>query len=150
MNNKACKRIIKDLKLLDKLDIKYDVINKYNIECCIEGPKDTIYENGIWKINIVFPENYPFKSPSIGFIDKIYHPNVDYNSGSICLNVLNEEWQPIYTIQHIIETFIPQLLTYPNSDDPLNIDAAKLYTYNRNQFNREVKMLIFKQNKSFV
>jgi len=150
MSNKACKRIIKDLKLLDKLDIKYDVISKYNIECYVEGPKDTIYENGKWKINIVFPENYPFKSPSIGFIDKIYHPNVDYNSGSICLNVLNEEWQPIYTIQHIIETFIPQLLTYPNSDDPLNLDAAKLYICNRNQFDREVKMLIFKQNKSFV
>ena len=130
MSNKAIKRIVRDIKLLDELNIQYEVINKYCIECYINGPKETVYENGIWKINIQFPQNYPFKSPSIGFLDKIYHPNVDYASGSICLNVLNEEWQPIYTIQHILETFLPQLLTYPNSDDPLNNDAAKLYLEN--------------------
>lgn len=146
MSNKAIKRIVRDIKLLDELNIQYEVINKYCIECYINGPKETVYENGIWKINIQFPQNYPFKSPSIGFLDKIYHPNVDYASGSICLNVLNEEWQPIYTIQHILETFLPQLLTYPNSDDPLNNDAAKLYLENKEQFNRHVKMLIFKQN----
>jgi ubiquitin-conjugating enzyme E2 H len=60
--------------------------------------------------------------------------------------VLNEEWKPIYTANHIIETFIPQLLTYPNPDDPLNIDAGKLFKLNPNQFNTVVKNKIFQNS----
>lgn len=147
MENKSSKRILLDMKLLQEMNIEHEIIDLNSLTCVIKGPSDTIYENGTWKVSITFPKNYPFKSPSIGFLDKIYHPNVDYSSGSICLNVLNEEWQPIYTIKHIIETFLPQLLTYPNPDDPLNIEAAKLYNENRIQFERQVKMLIFKNKK---
>ena len=112
------------------------------IQCYIEGPEDTCYEGGKWKINILFPKNYPFKSPSVGFEDKIYHPNVDFKSGTICLNVLNSTWTPIYTVQHIVETFLPQLLTYPNADDPLNIEAAKLFTDNPEEFKNKVREYI--------
>ena len=147
MENKSSKRILLDMKLLQEMNIEHEIIDLNSLTCVIKGPSDTIYENGTWKVSITFPKNYPFKSPTIGFLDKIYHPNVDYSSGSICLNVLNEEWQPIYTIKHIIETFLPQLLTYPNPDDPLNIEAAELYNKNRIQFERQVKMLIFKNKK---
>jgi ubiquitin-conjugating enzyme E2 H len=142
MNNSR-KRIMNDLKMLSKEKVEFDVIDTHNITCKVSGPKDTPYETGIWKISVNFPKNYPFGSPSIGFVDRIYHPNVDYLSGTICLNVLNEEWKPIYTLSHIIETFIPQLLTYPNPDDPLNPDAAKLFKLNNKQFNRQVKTKIF-------
>lgn len=147
MENKSSKRILLDMKLLQEMKIEHEIIDLNSLTCVIKGPLDTVYENGSWRVSITFPNNYPFKSPSIGFLDKIYHPNVDYSSGSICLNVLNEEWQPIYTIKHIIETFLPQLLTYPNPDDPLNIEAAKLYNENRIQFERQVKMVIFQNKK---
>ena len=147
MDSKSIKRVLLDHKLLSQMNIKHDIIDTHNVECYIDGPEHTPYEKGSWKIAIQFPYKYPFKSPSVAFIDKIYHPNVDYNSGSICLNVLNEEWQPIYTIEHILNTFIPQLMTYPNPDDPLNPEAAVLYINNQEQFNRHVKMLIFKQNE---
>ena len=145
MNNSK-KRIMNDLKVLRKNNIEFESIDTHNITCIIKGPKDTPYEKGLWKITISFPKNYPFSSPSIGFIDKIYHPNIDFNSGSICFNVLNEEWKPIYTANHIIETFIPQLLTYPNPDDPLNTDAGKLFKLNPKQFDTVVKNKIFQNS----
>ena len=135
----ANKRIRRDVAALK--DVKeLEIINEFTINFHIEGPEDTPYHKKFWKINITFPKEYPFKSPSIGFLDKIWHPNVDYNSGSICLDVLNTAWSPIYTLSHIIDVFIPQLLTYPNPDDPLNEDAAEQYKTNIDDFNKRASI----------
>lgn len=94
------------------------------------GPPDTPYAGHAWHIRFTVPTNYPFSSPSVGFVQKILHPNVDWASGSICLDALNKKWSPIFTIKHIIESLLTYLLTYPNPDDPLNREAAALMREN--------------------
>ena len=121
-------RIMMDIKKLQRSGVKIDFIDSTNTSFTfiLNGPKESLYETGKWRIQVTLPSEYPFKSPSVGFIDRILHPNVDYCSGTICLDVLNQTWSPIFNLSHIYDTFLPQLLLYPNADDPMNEEIASI------------------------
>ena len=144
LNNKRANKDIQSEELQKKNKIR--ILDKNTVLGIVKGPKNTPYYPGTWEVMVSFPEEYPWKSPSVGFRNSIYHPNIDLKSGSICLNVLNSNWSPIYTLSHIFDIFLPQLLTYPNPDDPLNIEAGKLFKINPKQFNTVVKNRIFQNS----
>ncbi len=93
------------------------------------GPSASPYQGGVFYLNIVFPQNYPFKPPKITFATKVYHPNIN-SSGGICLDVLKDQWSPALTIDKILLS-ICSLLEDPNPDDPLVPDIANQYKNNR-------------------
>tara|TARA_Y100000741_G_scaffold138887_1_gene104699 strand:+ start:665 stop:1123 length:459 start_codon:yes stop_codon:yes gene_type:complete len=103
--------------------------NFYEWQATIMGPRDSPYQDGVFYLSITFPEEYPFKPPMIKFITKIYHCNIN-SRGSICLDILKNEWSPALTISKVLLS-ICSLMTDPNPDDPLVTEIAELYTNNR-------------------
>lgn len=131
-----------DVELADESNL-----NEFNV--LLKGPIGSLYEGGVWKVRVELPDDYPYKSPSIGFVNKIFHPNIDEHSGSVCLDVINQTWSPMFSIYNVFDTFLPQLLSYPNAADPLNGTASNLYHHNRDQYDETVKSYV-KQYASAV
>ena len=101
----------------------------YNWEGYIFGPSESPYAGGVFKLNIRFPTDYPFKQPHIEFTTKIFHPNIN-SAGGICLDILKTQWSPALTISKVLLSIL-SLLTDPNPNDPLVPDIAGLYKTNR-------------------
>ena len=111
-----------------------------NRSAVIFGPDDTPWEGGTFKLSLTFTEDYPNKAPQVKFITKMFHPNI-YADGAICLDILQNQWSPIYDISAIL-TSIQSLLTDPNPQSPANSEASKLYVENKGEYNRRVKGIV--------
>lgn len=61
------------------------------------------------------------------------------SSGSVCLDVINQTWSPMYDMINIFEVFLPQLLRYPNPSDPLNGEAAAMLMREPKTYEAKVK-----------
>lgn len=74
----AHKRKIRDVTKLLLSDFKVSQEDDETFVTEFLGPDDSLYETGKWSVKIHLPDEYPYKSPSIGFVTKIYHPNIDW------------------------------------------------------------------------
>lgn len=125
--------------MMSNYDVEMIGDGNYEFEVMFKGPEDTPYAGGTWRVHVELPVSYPFKSPSIGFRNRMFHPNVDERSGSVCLDVINQTWSPMFDLINVFDMFLPQLLRYPNPDDPLNGEAAALMLREPDKYNARVK-----------
>eukprot|EP01084_Bolivina_argentea_P240455 403961_1 len=102
------------------------------------GPSETPYEGGIFFLDIILPKDYPFKPPKIKFTTKIFHCNINRETGGIALDILQDNWSAALTISKALLS-ICSLLCDPNAEIYLNDKAAKLYKANRAQHDKVAK-----------
>lgn len=135
LKNMNTKRLEKELSSLqEKFSVEPVGDNLALWHLALPGPDKTRYFGGTFLLEFAFPEDYPFGAPKVRFLTKIYHPNVDIK-GHICLAVLKDNWRPVITVAKLLE-MISNLLANPNPDDPLNVEAAKLYVENPDEYSK--------------
>ncbi|OWF52144.1 ubiquitin-conjugating enzyme E2 L3-like [Mizuhopecten yessoensis] len=96
-------------------------------------PQKSPYNKGAFKIEILFPAEYPFKPPKITFKTKIYHPNVD-EKGQVCLPIISaDNWKPATKTEQVIESLVA-LIDEPEPEHPLRADLAEELTKDKKKF----------------
>lgn len=75
--------------------------NLYEWVSTILGPPGSVYEGGVFFLDIHFSPEYPFKPPKVTFRTRIYHCNIN-SQGVICLDILKDNWSPALTISKVL------------------------------------------------
>lgn len=75
--------------------------NFYEWVSTILGPPGSVYEGGVFFLDIHFTPEYPFKPPKVTFRTRIYHCNIN-SQGVICLDILKDNWSPALTISKVL------------------------------------------------
>lgn len=108
--------------------------NLYEWFSTIFGPNGSVYESGIFYLDISFSSDYPFKPPKVTFKTRIYHCNVN-SQGAICLDILKDNWSPALTVSKVLLS-ICSLLTDCNPHDPLVGSIANQYLTNKEEHDK--------------
>ena len=124
------KRLVKDVKDILKNPLtdngiiySHDQDNMLKGYAIIFGPKDTIYENGVYLFEFNFPDTYPFNPPKLTYLTNNgktrFNPNL-YRNGKVCVSILNTWRGPGWTSCMTIRTVLVTLVTLFHNKPLLN------------------------------
>ncbi|PYI19361.1 hypothetical protein BO99DRAFT_412655 [Aspergillus violaceofuscus CBS 115571] len=106
----------------------------------LAGPQGTPYSQGLWRLHLKMPEDYPKSPPKATFKTRIWHPNVEELTGAVCVDTLKRDWKPTLTLKDVLITIFC-LLIYPNPDSALNAASGSLLQENYEAFARQAKLM---------
>ncbi len=111
-----------------------------DIQADIQGPVDTPYHRGTFRVKLVIEDDFPQSAPKGYFMTKIFHPNVS-EKGEICVNSLKKDWDPAnWSLYNIFEV-IKCLLIVPFPESALNEEAGKLFMEDYESYFKHAQIL---------
>lgn len=119
---KICKNLeYFDISLIDNNILQWKLI---------VTPQTDIYKK-CYEFILIINSNYPFEAPSLTCKMNLFHPNIDFSSGKICLPRL-AKWSVKYNIEMVLMDLI-DLFKNPDLSSPVNLTAAELWN-NKEKF----------------
>ncbi|KAL2006148.1 hypothetical protein VTN00DRAFT_9802 [Thermoascus crustaceus] len=106
----------------------------------LTGPQGTPYSQGLWRLHLKMPEDYPKSPPKVSFRTRIWHPNIEESTGAVCVDTLKRDWEPKLTLRDVLIT-ISCLLIHPNPDSALNSAAGAMLQDDYEAFARQAKLM---------
>mmetsp|Transcript_20122 Transcript_20122/g.26072 ORF Transcript_20122/g.26072 Transcript_20122/m.26072 type:complete len:246 (-) Transcript_20122:565-1302(-) len=102
---------------------------------------DGLYQGGQFIFALDVPTTYPFHPPKVKCTTKVWHPNIEPQTGEVQLAILERDWRPVLSINTVI--FGLQLLFLePSVENSINQAAAYQITNNTEIFHHQVREYI--------
>ena len=95
------------------------------------------YGGGRFQIKVQFPREYPNKKPQVQFSTSIYHPNVETDTGKMCLRGL-DSWAAGCKVRSVLDE-IKLRIEQPNFEDAVEKGIGQEYKTNRSAFEAKAK-----------
>lgn len=139
------RRLMNEMKKLQNAELggitlKMDGDNLTEFHAVIQGPENTPFEGGEFQVKLEITEEYPQKPPKGYFMTKIFHPNVNEETGAICLSTLSSDWTEDTGLDHLLLA-IRCLLIQPNPESALNEEAGRLLLDNYEDYCARAKLM---------
>jgi ubiquitin-conjugating enzyme E2 S len=141
----VARRLMTEIKKLQKAElggiaVKTNNDNLTEFHAVIQGPENTPFEGGEFQIKLEIGEEFPQKPPRGFFLTKIFHPNVQGDTGAICVSSLSQDWTEDMGLDHLLLT-IRCLLIEPNPESALNEEAGRLLLENYEDYCARAKLM---------
>jgi ubiquitin-protein ligase len=104
------------------------------------------YYGALFEVQIRVTPGYPFCPPEVCVRNKVYHPNVDMDSGCMLVQSLSQtDWLPVMTLNSIIfaielSLIEPNLACVPAN--PINEELAMVYSTAKSEFAWRVRQTL--------
>ncbi|XP_077748253.1 ubiquitin-conjugating enzyme E2 U isoform X8 [Canis aureus] len=111
----------------------------------IEGLQNTFWHGLFFELTINFTSQYNFVPPVVKFITIPFHPNVDQNTGRVCIDFLDdpEKWNTNYTLSSILLA-LQVMLSNPVLENPVNLEAARMLIKDESLY-KQIVLRLFSQ-----
>ncbi|CAL8087905.1 unnamed protein product [Orchesella dallaii] len=114
----------------------------YNWLARIHGPPQSVYQGGVFYLNLKVPHDYPIKPPEVRFLTKLFHPNVSRH-GDIGIDCIQHNWTLALTISQVLLS-VQSLLTDPYLETNMEPKISELYMNDRKTFDKIARVWTWK------
>jgi len=148
-NENICPKVLKLLlrhmaalqqEKLDGIRLLVNPDDPLEIQALVDGPTQTPYEGGTYRVRICIGADFPTQPPKAVFLTKVFHPNISA-VGEVCVNTLKRDWDPqAWSIGHILQV-IRCLLIVPFPESALNEEAGRLFMESYDEYATHAAMI---------
>lgn len=108
--------------------------------------ESSIYRQAVFESIIKISPGYPYKPPTMYVKNKVFHLNIDIDSGEVCIKLLqNRIWRQEFSINCIISAF-EEILIYPDvevvPDNAINNEMKEMLLTSPEEYREIVNMTL--------
>ncbi|KAF4667070.1 ubiquitin-conjugating enzyme E2 S [Perkinsus olseni] len=117
-----------------------NALDPTEIHAVVRGPELSPYARGFFTVKLFIEAEFPRLPPRVVFSTRVFHPNVCEVTGDVCKIALRRMWcSEDWDLERFLNGLV-DLMERPFLDKPLNMTAARLFSAERDGFDRRARL----------